>query len=260
MRIDRWLREHAPAVFGLLRAPATPAALEAYAHAVGRPLPEALLEAYRAHDGVTGEALTMFGANRAPRGVTWARFMTWLPAVEAPRQYRMMRDLGVGWDAGWLVLGEDGGGNVLIVDAGSAEVLAWDHETGEASHVAPDLRTWMAWLADDMEAGLVVTDEDEGEEALLLLDAPPKAPPPAPEVSAERTAQVLLDVLAERQFIAMEPEVDPAPLVKKLVKALSVRAEEQRREQVIALLESEDAVAEVFADDEELGVVIDEFG
>ena len=47
---------------------------------------------------------------------------------------------------------------------------------------------------------------------------------------------------------------------KALVKALATRKEEARRERVIAVLESEAAVAEVFADDEELGVVIDEFG
>ena len=43
-----------------------------------------------------------------------------------------------GFPEGAIAIAEDGGGNLLIVRAGSDEFEFWDHETGEATAVDVD--------------------------------------------------------------------------------------------------------------------------
>ncbi len=45
-----------------------------------------------------------------------------------------------GFPEGAIAIAEDGGGNLLIVRAGSDEVEFWDHETGESEPVVVDWR------------------------------------------------------------------------------------------------------------------------
>jgi hypothetical protein len=89
-----------------------------------------------------------------------------------------MRGLSSEWPERSLPIATDGGGNLLTVSLDGESVELFDHETWEFTELAPDFGTWMGWLADDMEAGLVVFDEDESEyeDALTLLAKAPKKP------------------------------------------------------------------------------------
>ncbi|AKT40454.1 SMI1/KNR4 family protein [Chondromyces crocatus] len=259
-RIDRWLRAHAPFIGQQLSGPATVEALHALERSVRAPVPASLKEAYFAHDGAREERPTVFAAARVPREAEWARWMWWLPMYKARARHQFMLDLGIGWSDRWLPFGEDAGGNVLYVDLRSGEVFAWDHETGEGILVAPDLRTWMTWLADDMDARLVASRPDAEEEDLTLLDAPLAPLPVAPAVTAARTARSFLEVLEERGLVAVDEGMDQKSLLDALSTALAIRNAEKRRARTIAVLESEAAVEEIFADNEVLSVLIDEFG
>src|SRR5690349_7083526 len=121
-RIDGWLARYAPKVLRQLRPPLDEAGMVRLERALGRSLPDSLADAYRAHDGAKGEGASVFGGARAPFSVGWVRFMGWLPAEQAVRRLRWMCDLGIEWPENWFPLGEDGGGNVLVVDLESGEI------------------------------------------------------------------------------------------------------------------------------------------
>lgn len=258
-RIDAWLSENAPEVLAQLRPPAKGedlSKLEAY---VGGKLPAAIVEAYRAHDGALEDATTIFGAVRVPKEAPWAHFMYWLSAERVREQLAFMRDLGE-WPEELLPIAEDAGGNLVVIDLKSGAVSAWDHEDWSTIKLAADFAQWMNDLADDMEASRVTVDEeDEDFPALLLLDKPAVAPH-APSITPDRPARVLIEVMLERKMIALARKPNIEPLVAQLTKALDVKNPQKRRETVVEVLEENDAVDELFADDETIEELLEELG
>lgn len=251
-----WLAQHAPLVLKRLRPPLDAPALARAARALGNTLHPSIRAAYRAHDGATGEHSTIFGAMRTRDGGQWVRSMYWLPMDQALRSWRGQR--GRGWPAAWLPLGEDGGGNILCADVQSGALEAWDHETGETIRIAEDLDAWAAQLATDMAARLVeATEESEGEALELLKE--PRVEPAAQGLAKDRPAWVLIGTLVERRLITLVPGREVAPLAAALTTALRSQSPARRRARVIDALEQSDVIEEIFAADEALDLLIDEF-
>jgi cell wall assembly regulator SMI1 len=258
-RIDAWLSENAPEVLAQLLPPAKPEALAKLEQLLGQKLPAAIVEAYRAHDGALEDATTIFGGVRVPAQVPWARFMYWLSVERAREQVVFMRDLGE-WPDNLLPIAEDAGGNLIVVDLKSGVVSAWDHEDWSTVPLAKDFAHWMNELADDMEGSLVVVDEeDEDFPALMLLDKPAVAPN-APNITPDRPARVLLEVMVERKMLALARKGNIEPLIKELTKALDAKNPQKKREAVVSIFEDNDAVDELFADDETIDELLEELG
>jgi cell wall assembly regulator SMI1 len=258
-RIDRWLAANARAVLRSLRPPLrdADAALAKAARFFGR-IGEPLADAYRAHDGQKGEVSQILGAMRAPGNALWVRGMSWHPLSAAIGTHLQMFGLGVGWERSWFPFGGDGGGNLLVVEAGSGEVSVWDHETAELTTVSPRLDLWMEQLANDMDARLVVHGGDGEGLDLLATPLPPEAPPP--DRPPDLAVRNLLTELLERRLVAPKRGVDATELVAALQRALAAKTIAKRREQVLAALESSPAIDEIFADDETLEDLLHELG
>jgi len=257
-RIDAWLSAHAPKIVRKLRPPLNGEGIARFERNLGRALPPAVAEAYRAHDGVRGELPAIFGAVRTPTDAQWARYMWWLPADDALQTLGSFRELGVGWAESRLPIGKDAGDNVLLVDLDHGSIAAWDNESGDITPLAPDFGAWMAQLADDMEARLVAVTDDE-EEDLELLERP-RAPRQAPViVGPQGPARMMLDLLVARGYVELAKGADLGPLTTALASALATKGGARRRAKVIAELETSPAVEEVYADDETIGAVAGEF-
>jgi len=254
-RLDEWLAKVAPRVAKGLRGPASAAALRQLTRHFGR-VPDAVLQMYRAHDGESeGVELEddelededefddeggLLARARVPREHVWIQAMRWLPIAEVIREHTV--NVGAAdWPDDWLPLATDGGGNFVVV-AGDGEVFAWDHETGEPETLASSLDAWFGALADDLEAS--------------TRSAPVAAQAP------RRAGAVLIEVLEEHRFVEMDAEASPEEvdaLVGALEQALARRGVERQLEGVLAALEGSKAVAEIFADDEVLAVLLKEF-
>ncbi len=257
LRIDAWLGDNAPEVLTQLRPPATAAALAELERAVGRPLPPAVLEAYRAHDGAVEESSTIFGAIRTTKETRWATLMTWLSTERIQEQLSFLRDLGTDWPEERLPIAEDAGGNMVFVDLETGAVAAFDHEDWAIFPLAKDFSTLLNNLADDMANNLVELDEDDDVPTLILLDKP-AAGSKQPDIARDRPARVLVAVMLERKMIALTKGRDIEPLIAKLTEALELT--EDRREKVVEILEENPAVDELFADDDEIDALLEELG
>jgi hypothetical protein len=86
-----------------------------------------------------------------------------------------------------------------------------------------------------------------------------QSPPPPSEVGAERAAKMMLDVFVERGHVVLASGADLGTLVTALAKALGGKTPARRGAQVIAVLEQDPRVEEVFADDETLAALVEEF-
>jgi cell wall assembly regulator SMI1 len=252
--IDAWLAEHAPHILAQLRAPASRASLERLA-AVAGPLPAGLVTAYTAHDGADGEWPAIFGAVRVPRAVLSARYTWWLSTEDAAAQLELVRDLG-GWPSALLPFAADGAGNLLVVDLKRGAISAWDHETAETTRLADDFDAWMRDLASDMAASRV---EEDGEDALTLLDAPPVRVA-APPLTPDRDARVLLAVMVEERFIELVGGADYEPLIALLHEALKSKPLAERTRRVESVLHENAVVDELFADDERIERLLKRLG
>lgn len=258
-RIDAWLSSSAPRVASRLRpglgdATAPPLeALRSALHEHGLTLPEPLAATWIAHDGATEEHPTLFSIAPMPTLSSWAVWMWLLSCAQALERYRFMHGLGIGWSDAWLPLGEDGGGNVLVVDVRTEAVTVWDHETGERSPIAPALDGWLSAIADRLESGRVV--EDESEEQLIIMATEPPPPPP-PDTSERRIAKTFIDLLLEQELLELEPGGDQESLLTGVQQALRARG---KTTALLELLENHPAVADFFVDDETLEELVREF-
>lgn len=264
-RIDAWLEAHAPKVLAQLRRPVTPKVLATVEQALGAPLPSDLADAYRAHDGALSERPVLFSAMRAPREALWIRGMHWLPLAETQAQLRFMQEVDDEWPDELLPIASDGGGNLVLVDLADGVVTVYDHETAEYGPIAPSFGVWLSSLADDMDNELVAlgTDgeaDDDIDDELVLLKAPKPPPAKAPVLTEDRPARVFLALLAERKHALFAPDESPDELIAALTRALELRDARKRLRAVVKALEDNPYVEELFADDDELTALLEEFG
>lgn len=257
-RIDTWLERKAPKTLAALNPGATNESLAAFETKLGRKLPPSMRNAYAAHDGAIDDmAIAIFGALRAKPDHVWLRYMSWLPLDGVLEELKAMRDAGP-WPENHIPIATDGGGNALVLDLESEAILIFDHETWDPQVVATSFEAWMTQLADDMEAKLVGTNEEDDEASIVLLEAPVPSVV-TPSVGPDRAARVLLAALIERGWIEVAPG-DLEPLVKDLHAALSILPPKARGRAVSNVLEKSKHVDEMFADDEQIADLVEEIG
>ncbi|MCC6622398.1 MAG: SMI1/KNR4 family protein [Deltaproteobacteria bacterium] len=164
-RIEAWLAQSAPGLAAALRAPAGEDELSALEVTLRRPIPPDLAAWLRRHNGQEPNQFAVFG-DYSPLG---AREIAaeWKTSCEFPAEWEPPGSPAVrsGWYRdGWIPFASTGGGDLLVVDTEPGpdgrvgQVLDWRHDHHARPVVAPDLSTWLAGLADELEAGLWSVD------------------------------------------------------------------------------------------------------
>jgi cell wall assembly regulator SMI1 len=267
--IDGLLAVHAPRALAQLRGPITAPGL-AWMRAVARKggvraIDAAVAATYLAHDGAREGRSSILALLPVSPATEWARscewhsswisreeLATWQSALgAADERGEEDDDEGVpGWPSRWMPIGRDGGGNAVVVSLESGELFAFDHEVGEPVSLTM-LGSFLVELELDLRAGLV-GDDDEG-----ALHRGERAARPAPKRAQHDEAASLMALLAEKNLVDLAPT---ASLREALGAALAVKSRKARDKKVMSVLYGHDDVAEVFADDDVLAVILDEFG
>ncbi len=167
-RIVAWCERYAPEVLAGLNPGATDAQIaEAEAH-LGVAFPDDLRELYRLHDGQNSDS-----PSPLPPG-EWLSLMRLCGEWDAWEGLRRdgdfdgsesVPDAGIQsgwWNAGWIPLTYDGGGNHYCADlhptdAGTVgQIITMWHDEGSRNLVAPSLTAWLEQVADGLESGALV--------------------------------------------------------------------------------------------------------
>ena len=167
-RIAAWCERYAPELLAGLNPGATDTEIaDAEAH-LGVTFPDDLREFYRLHDGQSET-----GYSPLPAG-------DWLSLSRVCGEWDVWQDLqreghfdnaegvpdtGVRpdwWNAGWVPLTHDGGGNHYCADFAPTEegvtgqIIEFWHDEGSRDVVAPSLTAWLSDVADGLESGALV--------------------------------------------------------------------------------------------------------
>lgn len=159
------LTQHFPQVRAHVRAGVTSAALDAAEANLGFSFPQEVRETYQTADGQDGPL----------PGVLLG--LTWLPLDEVVREHAAWLELAadapgltsrpagavqpVTFSARWLPFASDSAGNGLAVDlapgpAGKAgQIITYGPDERERLVLAPTLPAFLAWVAEQVEAGRV---------------------------------------------------------------------------------------------------------
>jgi hypothetical protein len=236
-RIDAFLARHELSVPGL-GAAAPPARLARAS------LPPSLAALHAAHDGMDGIA-EVLGLGKA----------VWWPLGE--RDERLTVD-----DRSFVVFGaplgdDESGGDVpeadadleevLAVDLGTEEVVLIDTERDLVTTVAEGLGTALGAVADALDAGTLVIDENG------RLQPPAAASAPVEPRSTAVTD--LARLLVANAVVELRAGATEAELAGALGNALRKKTKKARVAAVLAVFESDPLVDEVFADEEQLRAI-----
>lgn len=184
-RIEAWLKEHAPEAAKSIGPPAPEAEIAGAEEKLGFALPDELKALY----GVVGLAEGAFELPSICLGpedehIDCSFYI--LSVAEMLEEWGTWRDLteigefndctpehtdpGVvetWWSTKWVPFAANGGGDCFAIDLGPAEggkagqIVGHSHETGEHRVLAPSLNAYLADIADGIESGRYIYDEDE---------------------------------------------------------------------------------------------------
>ncbi|MEM9693782.1 MAG: SMI1/KNR4 family protein [Myxococcota bacterium] len=162
-RVDAWLKAQAPAVWENLAPPATEESLAQLAATLGGPVPDALREAFCAHDGMVDEfGATFFTGFRLPQ--RWMGSAVWCSCRRAEEIFdRSRRVWGEYWPERGLPIADLSRGNGYLVMRRDEAVVFFDTEDATVTPVAPSFRGWCEALLADIEGGRVVLADFDNE-------------------------------------------------------------------------------------------------
>ncbi len=259
--IDALLRQHTPRAARQLRGPITDAGMawiRATARKGGcRKVDPAVEATYAAHDGAKGTRPSILALLPCSKETAWATSCEWHSSWTAKEELATWQDvLGAddagdddpGWPSTWLPFGRDGGGNAVVVSLSSGELFTYDHEDGEPTDITT-LGSVLVSLEADLRAGMIQEDEDGS----LVRGTKSTA---AAAAAKPDEAAVLLQMLVEKRLAALEP----TPALTDAVRKVLASRGRARTKKLVKLLYDHDDVSDVFADDEVLGVFMEEFG
>jgi cell wall assembly regulator SMI1 len=175
-RIESWCAQYAPDVLTRLNPGATEEQLRASEEKLGVTFPEEMRQLYAIHNGQKDG-----GFSPLPVG-------DWLSLDDIFDQWDVWEELRRGgefdgvtsepdagvsdawWNASWIPITHDGGGNHYCVDLAPAEggtigqIITMWHDDGARNLVAASLTGWLTRIADGMESGeYVFSPEEYGE-------------------------------------------------------------------------------------------------
>lgn len=172
-RIAAWCETYAPEVLAGLNPGATEEQLRAAEAKLGVTFPEEMRQLYAIHDGQRDD-----GFGLLPAG-------DWLSLDDIFDQWNVWEELRRGgefdditsepdagvsdawWNAGWIPITHDGGGNHYCVDLAPAEggtvgqIIAMWHDEESRSVIATSLTEWLTQIADGMASGQYVFSPEE---------------------------------------------------------------------------------------------------
>lgn len=246
--IDAWLGQHSPELLATLRPPmADSKPIKTLEARIECTLPAGVIDFWRHHDGAKGSTtiLCLAEAN------SWVRGFELFSADEARKRHWAMRDLGVGWLLRDIPIGEDGGGNVLLVEAQTGQVFTWDHETIERIAVFATFQSWIQDIADAMRDGIIESDDESN--FGVRRRAPGEVR--AKSVLLDYPARALLCWMKERDLVSLSDDANEGELVVALQHALNTSASA-----LIDVLDTHPAIEDCFIDDETIAALAKEFG
>ncbi|AMV23308.1 transcription antitermination protein NusG [Gemmata sp. SH-PL17] len=201
-RLERWLREHQPALLAAMRPGATDTELDDLERAIGRQLPDDVRAFYRWRGGSEDEY-----RSECP---LWQRPLT-LPEIQ--HQYEECcrfaeadwEDLGHPgwWHPVWVPIMSNDNGDFLCVDTAGVwtgvrgQIVRFWHEYESRAIEAGSLGDWLRVLVADLERGRISTTDgtytddarrpygypkrhEATEEPVVPEPHPPTSPPPPP--------------------------------------------------------------------------------
>lgn len=174
LRLEVWLKAHAPEVHNSLNAPVSPGRLVALAANLRTPIPQDLQEAWAVHDGQAPDAPGLVNAATllSVQGMQ-AQWAIWKALWDAG-QFAGSNAEARGpvrpewWNPRWLPFTHDGAGNHLCLDLDPAlggrpgQVIQVWHDSPERIVIAPSFADWFSGFAVDVEAGAYRYDLDLG--------------------------------------------------------------------------------------------------
>lgn len=184
-RIESWLKANAKPVMKSLKPAAKPDAIDKLQTALGVTLPPDFVESLGRHNGQTdGEAGGLFPHTDEFLGQEPAWRL--LPVTEIQAAWKSMKELvDIGefcnrpstppkgirtewWHVGWVPIADNGGGDFVCLDTAPAkggragQVFLFSHDSAERPLFAKSFTEYLMRLADELESGQYVYDEDEG--------------------------------------------------------------------------------------------------
>lgn len=154
-RIDKWLAAHNPEGFASLRPPASDSQVSALEAILTFPLPDALVEFLRHHDGQAPKGPALFGemtySSCQAIGTDWIA-LTQLANDGEFDDLAGKPDEGVAsswWNPGWIPFAANGAGDHLCIDTAPAhrgrfgQIIAFQHDHPRRRLIAPSLGTWL---------------------------------------------------------------------------------------------------------------------
>ena len=265
-RLDALICARALRASKQLRRPATAAGL-AWLHAQARKggastLDAALEATYAAHDGARGESPSFLALLSFPEEAAWATACAWHSSWDARAELATWQDAigrdpqsdedddtdDRGWPSIMLPIARDGGGNAIAASLDSGELLAFDHEVGEFVSIG-FLGEFLVTLERDLRDGKI-GDDERGEftrDDRVLATA----------TAVRDLAESFCSLLVEKRLA----NVSATPALRDAIRPLlDIKSSKTRVKRLVALLYDHEDVSEVFADDEVLALMIEEFG
>lgn len=173
-RIDNWIQKEAPALAADINGPATANEIKDLEEYLRVEFPESFKEFYRIHDAQKAHADGIMNAEE------------FLSLERIKDEWTVWNDLLKGgdfegitstpvkgikndwWNAKWIPLTYDGGGNHICLDLDPAEggnygqmIRMW-HDDDTRELIAPSFEAWIKTYVEDLEKGEYVYSDDYG--------------------------------------------------------------------------------------------------
>ncbi|HEY9761422.1 MAG TPA: SMI1/KNR4 family protein [Trichocoleus sp.] len=173
-RIDAWLMANAPGVLKTLQPGASDAQIEAFEKVLGVQLPEDVKASFRIHNGQSDhEYGLMDGRELLSLDRIQDEWLVWKDLLDSHMFEDIEGDPEPGirsdwWNAAWIPLTHDGGGNHDCLDLAPAQggtvgqIISMWHDEAERERLAPSFRAWLTQLANGLESGQYIFSEEYG--------------------------------------------------------------------------------------------------
>lgn len=170
-RLEAALKSRVPEIRKSLKKPATEKQLATIEKKLGVTLPAEVRESYLTHNGQTDDADEI-----VPAKDEWGEGYRLLPLAEVTPEWEQWKELldsgefegqesdppqevrNDWWNAGWIPIASDGGGNSICVDLNPTkkgtlgQLISMSHETGDREVLAKSMAVWLADLAQQWES------------------------------------------------------------------------------------------------------------
>jgi cell wall assembly regulator SMI1 len=168
-RIEKSLRDVAPAALGTLSAGASAKVIGSAEKALGITFPQEVIESYRVHDGQSDAAPELFdGWRLLPMDRVVAEWTVWKKLLDGGEFKGRQSDaaphhVSDWWNPAWIPLTSNGAGDHHCLDLApgrggrSGQIIQMQHDGPERALVADSFRQWLADRAEELSTTAAIT-------------------------------------------------------------------------------------------------------